>query len=310
MGEKEVKVDKPKTSDKDVDDILNYLLPRPPTEQIKQIEEQIIQEKTPETLSDQEIDELSATISEQSKEELVDALKRLNITDVKVELDKKGKIIMKQIVDKCKQMNIDWFIAIVGGEGVGKSTMTLNLFAETCKIMGYNTVQTLLRTLIYDEDELLKLISNIDPSEKFLPINLDEGANVLFNRESMKAKRAYILKFFNVMRFLNAIVFINTPNIKFIDKNVREHRLKSVFFIPQRGVYWFYDKKQLDRMNAIETRKRWYWIEPRKVGTFGVNKELETITVLVKENYIRMFSEKVAKFLEKQEKSRGSASRL
>jgi hypothetical protein len=184
------------------------------------------------------------------------------------------------------------------------STLGLNLFALTCQLNNYNPIETLLRTLIYDEDELLKFISQVNPKEKFLPLDLDEGANVLFNRESMAVKRNYILKFFNVMRFLNALVFIPTPNIKFIDKNVKAHRIKSIFYIPQRGVYWYYDKDQVDRMLANETSKKWYWVEPRIVGTYGVNKELEAITTLIKENYVRMFSEKVKTFLGQQEAGR------
>lgn len=253
------------------------------------------------SLTQEEMDSLSMSLSEQSKDELVKTIHGLNIREVKIEIDTKCIRIVTNIVHKCKDMNIDWFIAIAGGEGVGKSTLALNVFALICQLVGFHPIDTLLRTLIYDEDELLKFISTVDPKEKFLPIDLDEGANILFNRESMQVKRTYILKFFNVMRFLNAIVIIPTPNIKFIDKNVKAHRLKSIFYIPQRGIYWFYDKDQVDRMLASETTKKWYWIEPRTVGTFGVNKGLETITTLIKENYVRMFSEKVKLFIQGQE---------
>ncbi len=254
-------------------------------------------------LTQEEMDRLSMSLSEQSKEELVNTIRSLNITEVNIEIDSKCIKTITNIVNKCRDMNIDWFIAIAGGEGVGKSTLALNVFALICKLVGFNPIDTLLRTLIYDEDELLKFISTVDPKEKFLPLDLDEGANILFNRESMQVKRTYILKFFNVMRFLNAIVIIPTPNIKFIDKNVKAHRLKSIFYIPQRGVYWFYDKEQVDRMLASETTKKWYWVEPKTVGTFGVNKNLETITTLIKENYVRMFSEKVKLFIQSQESS-------
>ena len=253
-------------------------------------------------LSQDELDRLSMSLSEQSKEELTKTIRALNITNVRIELDQRATRIMTNIVNKCKELNIDWFIAIVGMEGVGKSTLALNLFSLVCKLNGLNPIEILLRTLIYDEDELLRFIASVDPREKFLALDLDEGANVLFNRESMQIKRNYILKFFNVMRFLNAIVFIPTPNIKFLDKNVKAHRIKSIFYIPSRGIYWFYDKDQVDRMLANETQKKWYWVEPKAVGSFGINKELESIVNLIKENYVRMFSEKVKDFLNTEDK--------
>jgi len=255
-------------------------------------------------LTEEELNALSMSLSEQTREELISTIRALNIIDVKLEIDNKAIKIMTNIVKKCKELNIDWFIAVVGGEGVGKSTLALNLFSLVCKLNNMNPIEILLRTLIYDEDELLKFISSVNPKEKFLALDLDEGANVLFNREAMQVKRNYILKFFNVMRFLNAIVFIPTPNIKFLDRNVKAHRIKSIFYIPSRGTYWFYNKEQVDRMLANETSKKWYWVEPKAVGSFGVNKELESIVNLIKENYIRMFSDKVKNFMQLEEKKK------
>lgn len=216
-----------------------------------------------------------------------------NDMDDDILLDDTCKYIVERILEKTKEMNIDWFLAIVGGEGVGKSTLAINIFSYICKLCNYDPETTLHKTLIYDEDELLEYIANIDIEKKYLPIILDEGANILFNRESINKKRSYILKFFNVMRFLNNIVIISTPNITFIDKNVRTHRLKSIFYIPSRSIYWYYDKSQIERMLQSETPKKWFWLEPSYIGTYGVNKKLEQITNQIKLNYVHKFSHKI-----------------
>ena len=225
-----------------------------------------------------------------------------------VMLDNTGKWIIKQIVDIVKQQNVDWFIVVEGGEGVGKTTLALNIFAMICELSGHNLVITIDNNLIYDEEQLLAFIAKLDDCgdenavirTKFQPILMDEGANILLNRESMQQKRAYILKFFNVMRFLNYIVIICTPNFQFLDKNVRTHRVKSVFRVESRGTYWYYDKNQITRMN--ENRHGFRWIEPKYTGTYGVNKELESITNKIKMRYIQKFAEKVKKMLSKKDK--------
>lgn len=240
-------------------------------------------------------------ITQEVREKLKQDISKIDSSSIEIELDHKGLYITDSIYQKIKELNIDWFILIVGLEGSGKSSLALNLFARFCQLSNYSIPDTLLRTLIYDEDELLRFISTLSPEEKYLPILLDEGANILFNRESMNVKRNYILKFFNVMRFLNSIMIICSPNIKFIDKNVKTHRVKSVFYIPQRGVYWYYDKQQLDVMLKNETTRTWKWIEPKIVGSYSVNKTLEEMTTLIKKSYVKMFSEKIKLYLETQD---------
>jgi len=216
------------------------------------------------------------------------------------ELDPTGNMIVEKTYDKVVEMNIDWFSAVVGIEGVGKSTLALNLYLKWCLESGFPT-STIEDTLIYDEDELLRFLSNLNPSNKNLPIFMDEGANILFNRDSMSKQRSYVLKFFNVMRFLNSYVLICTPNIRFLDKNVRAHRLKSMFYIPERGVYWYYEKGQIERMIQLETTKKWFWIEPKYVGTYRVNPVLEKITLEIKKNYVIKLTEKIREYMLKRD---------
>jgi len=213
-----------------------------------------------------------------------------------VELDNQCKWIVEAIVDKIKTHNIDWFLVIAGTEGVGKTTLALDIFAELCELNGYDMREMLETNLMYDEDEMLQFLSMLEPNKKYQPIMMDEGANILLNRESMYVKRAYILKFFNVMRFLNFITIICTPNFNFLDKNVREHRVKSMFYVPQRGVYWYYDKDQINRM-IMNSGKGWKWAEPRFIGTYKVNRALEEITNDIKLRYIDTFKKTIAKFI-------------
>jgi len=240
----------------------------------------------------------------QQSKTLQEIVKEIDVNKIltNIKLDNKAEYIIKKIVERCINMNIDWFIIIAGGEGIGKTTLALNIYAEICKLLNLNPVQTLIETLIYDEDEMLEYITKLDPDKRYLPMLLDEGANILFNRDSMQKHRAYILKLINVMRFLNNIVIISTPNFAFLDKNIREHRAKSLIYIEKRGIYWYYNKKQIDKMLNIQTRKRWVWIEPMFIGRFGVNEELEKLTVFIKKEYIRRFSKKVDKFIHKNRK--------
>jgi hypothetical protein len=234
----------------------------------------------------------------------------LQLTDgTIIELDDYGIDLVRKIHDRVITDNVDWFIVVVGGEGVGKSTLALAIYTLWCYLNKFSWKDMLLRTTVFDEDNFLKFLSTLNPLERYLPILLDEGANILFNRESMKKQRLYVLKFFNVMRFLNYLTVICTPNIKFIDKNVRYHRVKTILYVERRGVYWYYDRKQIEYMMKLESQKQWSWVEPSYTGTFGVNKEIEQLTTQLKQQYISNFSLQIKKHLATRSTSRSSLLR-
>ncbi len=123
----------------------------------------------------------------------------LKLPNATIELDDFAIDFVRKVYEKVKQEDLDWFVVIAGGEGVGKSTFAINLFSLWCYLANLPIHETLTRTLIYDEDEFIQFLSTINPDEHLLPILLDEGANILFHRESMQKKRQYVLKFFNVI---------------------------------------------------------------------------------------------------------------
>lgn len=220
-----------------------------------------------------------------------------------ISLDNLGIWIIANIIKKVRDENIDWFIGFVGTEGVGKTTLALNIFGTICKFAQIDVANQLRETLVYDDSEFLKKLSKLDMDKKYRPWLLDEGANILLNRESTSKERIYIVKFFNVMRFLNNIVLICTPNIEMLDKIVREHRLKSIFFIEKRGIYNYYDKDQINRMiNIFKKNRRWTWVEPRFAGAYDVNPQLQEITNKIKVEYVMNFKEDILKYLRKKDK--------
>ncbi len=131
----------------------------------------------------------------------------------------------------------DHFTVIVGREGQGKSTLGsqfnswISPNSFNVPAMCYNGVQLL--------NNLDKIAENYEASKgrEKKSLQMDEGGMDLFAREAMRGTNVWLNKTFFAQRFLNVHTTICIPNFYMLDSGVREHRVKTLILVTNRGHY-------------------------------------------------------------------------
>jgi energy-coupling factor transporter ATP-binding protein EcfA2 len=123
--------------------------------------------------------------------------------------------ISKRLNDK------DMFTLITGYEGVGKSTVAglmAMLISPSFKASQY----------CYTEADFLEAVKAAKAGDSLI---LDEGAQFLFSREAMTQVNRSTLKVLALVRQRNLHIIACVPDYWAIDKKIREHRARQVFFL-------------------------------------------------------------------------------
>lgn len=217
-------------------------------------------------------------------------------------VDFNGKPVLGQEEDR--------WIAIVGYNGKGKSTLASGIILEWCKIAGLNISELAKTNIAFDEDDILRFfwsnfLVNLDSNyfkkfgvENYMQMKkktgmlkhqylwADEGANVFFNRDSMGKGRTTGIKFVNAMRVMRCLVVVCAVELSQLDTIIKEQRVKTIIRIQEQGIYQYYGKDQIDRLFADWDRRRdrdinWK-IEPLFGGRFSYNPEIKRVVDAVK----------------------------
>jgi len=209
-------------------------------------------------------------------------------------IKKLENIYAKQQDKKDGGLECDWWTAIIGGEGTGKSTFAANYIWEYCKLANKDYVNGVKDGVAFDEFDMVRMISKIDPNVLYNFIWADEGANVFFNRDSATIARKWSIKFANSMRFLRYFVVVCSVELKQLDTIIRDHRIKSLIRIQEHGIYHYYNHEQTVRLLARNHNNRdagfnWRVSEPEHVGSFQFSEETKKIVDILKKNYLIRF---------------------
>ncbi|MFH7902933.1 MAG: hypothetical protein QXQ19_00470 [Candidatus Aenigmatarchaeota archaeon] len=136
--------------------------------------------------------------------------------------------------------NFDLVYAICGTEGSGKSTFAIflaKLFNEFLKEK-LNTNEDFFTIKEHIATDVLEYIEKCYRyrHKKYQIWIWDEAILDMFSREAMKKVNRKLVKFFAVNRSFNHIHLLVIPNLFYLDINIREHRIKSMFL-----TYYFQD---------------------------------------------------------------------
>jgi hypothetical protein len=205
----------------------------------------------------------------------------------------KGKVqnMVKLMQDDDKGgKECDWWTAIIGSEGTGKTTLATGYLLEFCKAVGINFIELLKTNVVFDEFEVIRMISKMDIDAKFNYIWADEGANVFFNRDSSTTARRWSVRFSNAIRDTRPFVVICSVEQKQLDTIIRNHRVKSLIRIQEHGIYHYYNYNRMIELlrknkGLRDQEFKWSSVEPEFVGTFRRSPEMKKLADMLKRNY-------------------------
>lgn len=157
-----------------------------------------------------------------------------------MEREKIGFLFDYKMVLRCYNIwkelknNLDHFIVISGREGLGKSTLAM-------QIASWIEPSFSTKDICYNAENFLEILRNranesLTAPNDFKSIVMDEGTELL-SREAQNLTNRILTKTFFIQRALKCLVIINIPNFHMIDPVIRYHRVKTLIQIIARAKY-------------------------------------------------------------------------
>jgi len=130
-------------------------------------------------------------------------------------------------INKRLAANNDYWMAITGPEGSGKSSLAMKI----AKAVDENF--TVERNVVVNPtvENVLELIIHSDVKA----IVIDEAVNIAYNKEHFKSENIFFTRLSAVCRKKNKFIILCIPRMRSLDSALRNHRLRSWIFVPERG---------------------------------------------------------------------------
>jgi hypothetical protein len=152
----------------------------------------------------------------------------------------------------------DSVFIITGNEGFGKSHLLLNIAEEWGKITGQELG---IEAIGLDKESWinsLKVAPEISGFSAF-----DEAGDGLLSRDAMGDFNKDMVKMYSVIRGRRLMSILVLPSFWYLDKFFRQHRLKGLFFVYNRGVVAFWNKRQIKQLiDKGEDRQNIWAVKP------------------------------------------------
>jgi hypothetical protein len=163
-------------------------------------------------------------------------LRQLKLNIFKMTKPKPHELILDIAREKQKD---DWdsVFLVTGREGVGKSTFVL-----TC--LDYLGVKSCKGVVAMDGETFLNNLASADYNGVVVS---DEAGESLFSRDAMSKVTKTLVKIFIQIRAKRLITFLVLPNIAYIDKYFRTHRVSAMFHVYRRGQYIAFSRKTMEK---------------------------------------------------------------
>lgn len=170
------------------------------------------------------------------------SLKDYYLEKMKVNIELLRKVMVRN--------DLDFILACVGFERVGKSTLSMwlaYLFDPNFDVK---------KQVVFTIEDLYRAVYTLP---KHSCIVCDEMVAIAMNREAMTSKSRELVKLLAVCGERNMFIILNIPSFELLDPYLRKHRLAGLCRVTSRGNFRFYSKRRLKQSYFNPKVKAWNW---------------------------------------------------
>ena len=143
------------------------------------------------------------------------------------------------------QNQLDSVLPIVADEGLGKSTLMLQMGAQYIYARDgeYPTVDDLLSRICYDRGGFQEMMAESDQQALIM---VPDAARILYSMDFAKSEQKKIEKDLMDVRGLEYMILLGFQSWDRIGGEIKERRAKMAFKIPRRGLVRGYNRDAMD----------------------------------------------------------------
>jgi hypothetical protein len=158
---------------------------------------------------------------------------------------KKLEALIEQLYQQRHQQQLDTVLPLIGDEGLGKSTLMLQLGAKYIHTRDGELPEpdALLDRICYDRRGFQEMMAN---SDKQALIMVPDAARILYSMDVAKSEQKQIEKDLMDVRGLEYFILLGFQSWDRIGGEIKERRSKLALKIPRRGLIRGYGRDAMD----------------------------------------------------------------
>jgi len=156
---------------------------------------------------------------------------------------RKLELLIDELYERRHQQELDTVMPVIGDEGMGKSTLLMQLAVKYCMVRDGEppTIEHLLERVCYDRADFKQAMAE---SDKQALIIVPDAARILYSMDVAKSEQKTIEKDLMDVRGLEYMILLGFQSWK---GEIKERRSKLALKIPRRGLVRVYGREAMDQ---------------------------------------------------------------
>lgn len=158
---------------------------------------------------------------------------------------KKLEKLIEKLYETRHQQQLDTVLPVVADEGMGKSTLIMQLATKYCMVRDGEPpdIEYLLDRICYDRADFKQAMAESDKQEIII---VPDAARILYSMDVAKSEQKTIEKDLMDVRGLEYFILLGFQSWKRIGGEIKERRSKLTLKIPRRGLVRVYGREAMD----------------------------------------------------------------